>query len=342
MKHLLFRAVLSCVCLLVAVCSAKGEEVQKTLVSAGEFKKIYDTGPSWYINDHCFVRGRDGLWHMFGITGREPADPINEIHFAHATAETLLQFPWEKQAYALTAARTAPWNEVHLWAPHVIHHQGMYYMFYCAGDTDHRKYKIHMAVSPDMKTWTRSPMNPVVVDGYDARDPFVFRVNDRWVMVYTATSEPEGGNHIVACVISDDLMTWGNRCVVFTDPSQGTHGGPTESPFVVNRGDLYYLFIGPRGSYDGTDVFVSRDPFHWDITHKAGHIPAHAAEIIQDVDGRWYVSRCGWERGGLYLALLSWHDGREPSPLNPEDSDQDTTADPVSAGDVSTRASQEN
>lgn len=74
------------------------------------------------------------------------------------------------------------------------------------------------------------------------------------------------------------------------------------------------MFIGPRGGYDGTDVFLSHDPFHWDIADKVGHLPAHAAEVVRDGHGRWYVSRAGWGRGGLYLAPLIWHDGKDDSP----------------------------
>lgn len=65
---------------------------------------------------------------------------------------------------------------------------------------------------------------------------------------------------------------------------------------------------GPRPEYDGTDVFVSDDPFHWEEADKVGHIAAHAAEVVKDEAGRWYVTRCGWGRGGLYLAPLKWVD----------------------------------
>ena len=62
-------------------------------MSAGEFVPIYDPSVGedepWYINDHTFVRGPDGTWHMFGITHAEPADPLDERHFAHATAPAL-------------------------------------------------------------------------------------------------------------------------------------------------------------------------------------------------------------------------------------------------------------
>ncbi|HVU28278.1 MAG TPA: glycosyl hydrolase family 32 [Verrucomicrobiae bacterium] len=298
----------------LAADSAPQTLAPRTLVECGAFVKIYDPSVGekepWYINDHCFIQDQSGTWHLFGITRQEPAKPEEEINFAHATAKTLLQQPWDKQPFALTVARSAPWNETHLWAPYVIVHDNLYYMFYCAGDQDHTKYKINLATSPDLKTWTRSPKNPMVVDGYDARDPFVLRVKDKWVMYYDATSKPAGGNHVVAYVTSDDLLTWTNRGIAFTDPTTGTWGGPTESPFVVQRGDAYYLFIGPRDGYDGTDVFVSRDPFHWDIRDKVGHFPAHAAEIVRDTDGQWYISRAGWERGGVYLAPLIWKDGK--------------------------------
>ena len=292
----------------------------RTLVECGPFVKIYNPSVGepepWYINDHCFIQDTNGDWHMFGITHREPAQPDEEILFAHAMAANLLQQPWRKLPFALTAATNPPWNEGHLWAPDVVYHDHLYYLYYCAGDRDHSRhsrYKINLATSADLKTWTRSPANPMVVDGFDARDPFILRVKNQWVLYYTATSRPEGGNHVVAYVTSDDLLTWTNRGVAFTDPSVGTGGGNTESPFVVSRGDSFYLFIGPRGDYNGTDVFVSRDPFHWNLADRVGHFPAHAAEIVRDNDGKWYISRAGWGQGGLYLAPLIWKDG-EPGP----------------------------
>jgi len=293
---------------------ALADSTRRTLVECGPFTRIYDPSVGedkpWYINDHCFIHGFDGHWHLFGITHPEPADPENEIVFAHATAQTLLQQPWDKQPFALSVARGEPWNETHLWAPHVVFWNGLYYMYYCAGDVDHAKYKINLATSKDLKTWTRSPKNPMVVDGFDARDPYLLHVKDKWLMYYCATSKPDGGHHIVACMTSDDLLTWTRRVIVFTDPTVGKGAGNTESPFVVPHGDSFYLFIGPRDGYDGTDVFVSHDLFHWEISDKVGHFPAHAAEVVKDIDGNWYISRAGWGKAGVYLAPLIWNDGK--------------------------------
>jgi beta-fructofuranosidase len=318
---MLYKCIGAGISLLTAGLAFANDPILTNRVACGDFVKIYDASAGerapWYINDHCFIQDQAGVWHMFGITHQEPAAPEQEIFFAHATAKTLLQQPWHKQPFALVIAPEAPWNETHLWAPYVVFHNGLYYMFYCAGGADPAKSQIHLVTSTDLQTWTRSPGNPMVVDGFDARDPFVLRLKNKWVMYYCANSKPEGGNHVVATVTSDDLVTWTNRTIVFTDPSVGTGAGNTESPFVVERRDLFYLFIGPRGGYDGTDVFVSHDPFHWDLDHKVGHFPAHAAEIVRDIHGKWYISRAGWGRGGVYLAPLTWNDGQGDSPESP-------------------------
>jgi len=279
-------------------------EVPEECVWAGDFKRIYDPGvepyPTAMINDHCFVQDIRGTWHFFGIT--------EGVNFAHATADTLTQIPWKKQPYAMTAL-WHPWGEIHLWAPHIILHNNTYWMFYCAGDKDPTRYKICLATSTDLWTWKRHLRHPLFVDGFDARDPKVLRVGNRWVMYYTANSTPAGGNYIVACRTSRNLLDWGERRTVFTDPARGRQGGPCESPFVVRRGEYYYLFIGPRRGYVGTEIFRSKDPFHWHVADRVGFVRAHAAEVVRDRDGEWYVSGAGVGQSGLYLAPLHWNDG---------------------------------
>jgi hypothetical protein len=289
---------------------------RRVLVEAGEFKKIYDPSlgeqESWSINDHCIIRDEQtGLWHLFGITHAEPLHPMDEKQLAHACAASLQQVPWEKQAMALVADYEK-WDEVHLWAPHVIRHDGLYYMFVCVGDDSSHSYKIHLATSTDLFSWERHPANPMIVDGFDARDPFVMRIGDQWVMYYTATHRPEGGNHIIACQTSPDLIHWSDRRIAFFDEETGTSGGSTESPSIIKRGDFYYLFIcnnDRRNGYDSTDVYRSENPFLWSMDQLVGTIPAHAPEIVRDIDGKWYVTHCGWGRGGVHLAPLFWHDG---------------------------------
>jgi beta-fructofuranosidase len=290
-------------------------------VSSGTFERVYDPSVGeaepWYVNDHTFVRDRAGTWHIIGITHAEPMAPFDERHLAHATAPEL-HGPWTKRAHALSTDPGA--GETHLWAPHVIDHDGRFWMFYCAGGASPSTYRIHLATSDDCVQWERHPDNPLVIDGYEARDPMVLRVGERWVMYYTATSEPIGGAHIVAAAESHDLVHWEGRHVVYRDPMAGTGAGPTESPFVVEHDGAFLLFIGPdwdglvrshaeTGRYDPaayrrTRVLASDDSLSFSLGGQIGTIDAHAAEVVVDEVGGWWVSHCGWGQGGVHLAPL--------------------------------------
>jgi hypothetical protein len=285
--------------------------------------RIFDPPTGIHINDHCFVRAADGTWHMFGI---EAADPGYMGHtpgrFAHATAPQLISSSWRKQEPALIQA---PGESV-LWAPHVIRANGQYYMFYCSGhpSDDGTQYGISLATSLDLWKWARHP-EPLFRDGYHARDPMVMELSQGlWVMYYCATDPPSFGNHVVAYRVSSDLRTWSQKKIAYRDERKGTIAGPTESPFVVRRGDYYYLLIGPRPyptttplgfwpnwrdpGYDGTDIFRGRHWNSWTDLDYIGHVQAHAAEVVRDVNGDWYVSRAGIYRGGVYLLQLNWRD----------------------------------
>ena len=278
-------------------------------VYTGDFKKIYDPSigeeKSWYINDHTIIKGDDG-WHLFGITHEEPQKPLDEKLCAHAFSRDLLSIPLTKLNPPFSANESD--GETHFWAPHVIKHGDLYYMYYCAGSLKgHDKYRIHLATSPDLVNWERHQNNPLVVDGFDARDPFVMQIGDRFAMYYTCNLTPTGGNHCVACVTSNDLLHWDNKQIVFTSSISGTFAGPCESPFIVKNGDTYFLFIGPFGGYNvsycDTAVYASLDPFHFTEDALVGHIPAHASEIIK-IGNQHYITHCGWGQGGVYLAPL--------------------------------------
>lgn len=276
-------------------------------VWTGEFRHIYDPsepGQRWYINDHTVIRGPDARWHLFGITHPEPADPFDETEFAHASAAEL-PGPWTKHPPVLSVA--PGYGETHLWAPFVVHDAGTYFMFYDGGGIDRTATGMGLATSPDLFTWTRHPRTPIFRDGYDARDPMVLRIGDRWVMYYCANSTPRGGNHVVAYRTSIDLLHWSDRRIAYTDPTTGTGAGNTESPFVLRHGDAWYLLIGPRPDYVGTEIFRSRNPFHFEPTDRIAWLPAHAAEVITAGDTHW-ITHCGWGQGGVALAPLIFAD----------------------------------
>ena len=277
-------------------------------VSAGAFFRVYDPSvgetQQWYYNDHTMIRDVvTGTWHVYAITHAEPANPLDEKNFGHATAPSPTG-PWTKRPFALTAEPAA--GESHIWAPHVVHNEGVYYLYYAAGTPDHAAYRMHLATSTDLNTWTRSAANPLFTDGFDARDPMVTRVGSQWVMYYTANRTPQGGNHQVAYRTSQDLVHWGGKQVAFEHSASGTSGGPTESPFVVYRNGWWYLSICCDSGYKDTRVYRSRDPFHFSVNDLAGRVDAHAAEIVTEPSGATWVTGAGWGQGGLHLAPLSF------------------------------------
>lgn len=273
---------------------------------AGAIEHIYDPSVSpsepWYYNDHSFIRDRDGIWHVFAITHAKPEAPMDEREFGHATSPSLTSPTWTKQPPALVLDESL--GERVLWAPHVIEHDGTYYMFYCAGGEPDR-HRMRLATSSNSYDWTRVP-EPLFEDGAWARDPFVVRIGEQWVMYYTATREPTvNSNFVVAYRTSADLLHWGPRQIAFSDPMKGMAAGTTESPFVVQRPEGYYLFLSLRDNeYNKTEAFFSRDPFHFEVDPLSA-LPVHAGELVQD-DGAWYISHCGWYAAGLYIAPLRW------------------------------------
>ena len=292
----------------MSTCENASTVAKADALTVGAFTNIYDPSvgenEKWYINDHCFIQAKDGTWHTFGITHQEPRAPLDERFFAHATAPSLLG-PWTKQAHVMETDPAS--GETHVWAPFIVEERGTYWMFYCAGGASHEEYRLHLATSKDLYTWERHPENPLVVDGFDARDPMVLCVDGKWVLYYCATSAPAGGNHVVFAMTSDDLVHWADKKTVFVHPKTGTCAGPTESPQVVERGGKYYLFVCTNAPYDDTAVYESESPFHWSIDNKVGAFPAHAADVIPTPEGKWYASRAGWGRGGLWLAELTWN-----------------------------------
>jgi arabinan endo-1,5-alpha-L-arabinosidase len=287
--------------------------MQASPLTVGKFQPIYDPAlgekEPWCLNDHCFIKGPDKQWHLFGITHVKPfnfaQDPGRNL--AHATAKTLGQNPWKKERFAVTID-PEKYDEHLFWAPHIVKDKGLYHMFVCVGAKEGHTYAIHRLTSKDLWTWERAKGNPILKDGFDGRDPMVIRDGDQWVLYYTANSTSDGGNHIVAAVTSKDLVRWSNRKVVFTHPREGTFAGPTESPFVVRRGPRYYLFITDN---DIVHVYASASAFHWKPEDHVYEFKGHACEVVRDESGKWFVSHVGWMNGGLELAPIDWSDGMD-------------------------------
>jgi len=259
----------------------------------GEKRRLLDASPHagepWYVNDHTLIRAADGTWHAFGIWHPEPADPLHEDRFLHATAADLEGGEWTIHDPVLAARPEI--GETHVWAPHVIEHGGRCWMFYAGGTADHTAYRMMLATSEDLVSWTR-------------HEPMVIRDGARWLLYYTRTSAPDGGFHEVAVRTSEDLLTWSDPAVAYRSTQSGTVGGPTESPFVIRAGEGWVLFVCESTAYDRTLAYYSTDPLHFEDSGALDvDLDEHCAEIVADGPRTW-ITGGGWGRGGLTIRPL--------------------------------------
>jgi beta-fructofuranosidase len=261
-----------------------------------------------YVNDHCIVKGPDERWHLFGITSFG-GGPTQERYFVHGAGASL-ESPFAEVGRSIDRGTLA-------WAPCVINKGENYYMYYGPSPTS-------LAVSFDMFEWfgTKVTLNNEPLMGAH-RDHFVFQVAENEYLMYVVGVYQKGG--AVSCFSSNDLLNWEFEGYALTsgkDAPLKPAWGAFESPFVVKKDGLYYLFITYTNSstptYNDTLVFCSDDPKKFGEYNGGvgGAIPitklyTHAPEIIES-DGKYYITACGWYNrnipndGAVSIAELVW------------------------------------
>lgn len=263
-----------------------------------------------YVNDHSILRGHDGRWHLFGITSHAERDfAENERYFVHAATGSLDE--------PMTELGKVCDNGVRAWAPAVIGHGGRYYMFYGPSPT-------RFATSDELGHWMENSIHfhETPLDAAH-RDHFLLQVaDDRWLMYATGIHRRLG---VISVFESADLIHWTFlRYALTTTPEAPLQPpwGATESPFVLRRDGLYYLFLTytdcSHATYHDTVVFASADPT--DFGSYAGgdrggafctRLRAHAPEIVA-ADGKMFITTCGWRgfgapiEGAVAIAGIEW------------------------------------
>jgi beta-fructofuranosidase len=281
----------------------------------GELSRVYQPSGDRYLNDHALARGPDGVWHLYGINAATRGTPQLERTFLHATATSLIG-PWTELPDVLDAA-DEPTKEV-LWAPFVLDRGGgrwsMYYWGGVSGSTDAPARGTRRADTGDLRAFTRVPGR---VPG--GRDPFVLRVDDRWLL-YSVGADAQARGQIVVSETRtpDDVTSWSTPVAILTDPVPSYPWGNVESPYVVPYAGRYYLFVTRTGppspehvsAYDRTLVFRSADPARYEW-RAITEMRAHAAEVLE-ADGAYYLTSGGWsaevgpKARGLSIAPMRW------------------------------------
>ena len=261
-----------------------------------------------YVNDHSIIKTIDGKWHLFGITSFGGGS-YNERYFVHAVGQNLHSC-MQESGRVIDRGTLA-------WAPGVINKDEDYYMFYGPSPTQ-------LAVSFDMYEWYNYPVvlkkePPMAAH----RDHFVIKIGkNKYLMYVVGTHNKKGA---VSVFISSDLLKWRFEGFALTsgkDAPLTPPWGAMESPYVIEKNGLYYLFLTytdcSKENYNDTLVFVSKNPKRFGEYNggKGGAQPiaklhAHAPEILQE-DGEYYITTCGWNGqdiphpGCVSIARLRW------------------------------------
>jgi beta-fructofuranosidase len=263
-----------------------------------------------YVNDHTILPGPDGRWHLFGITSHAEKDfSEHERSFVHAATPTLDQ-PMSEIGKVCD-------NGVRAWAPTVIEHEARYYMFYGPSPT-------RFATSDELGHWMENTLHfrDAPLDAAH-RDHFVLKISEnRWLMYATGIHRRLG---VISVFESTDLVHWTFlRYALTTTPEAPLQPawGATESPFVLHRDGLYFLFTTytdcSTATYHDTVVFASADPTDFG-TYAGGDrgdsycakLHAHAPEILHS-GGDTFITTCGWRdkgapiEGAVAIAKLEW------------------------------------
>jgi beta-fructofuranosidase len=298
------------------------------------FRLVYDSGPR-YVNDHSFVQGKDGTYHLFhivGPVGKGCYDPGSEVSFGHATSRDLLA--WKPAPSVLAIDPDSSHEPHHIFAPYVCAKDGIYFLYYAGINQELKAESMCLATSADLFHWSKHPSNPVFRPSrhwadYEpgsgtwgcCRDPHVLKHSKLGHILYFVTWIKGTRARLVAlgAAVSPNLVSWQDAGPVMIREMATEHSTTSmESPCVVERDGLYYLFYKHR---DETRLAVSDDPLKFTDKDDAWFSVAHAAEVFE-AGGKWYVSSCSRDlldvrhektdrTKGLYLACIQW-ENRKP------------------------------
>lgn len=212
--------------------------------------------------DFAFIK-KDGVYHLFYIRHNDFLPPFaTEIDFGHAVSTDL--YHWQ-QLPTVLPVNPFSWDNLHVWAPHIIEAGGLYWMFYTGvteqpgvfSDTQ----RIGVAVSGDLMSWSRPysqpvwenrgapwawwrPLNPYM----SCRDPFVMEdpaAPGQFLMYYTASLTSDSIATVVGVARSPngDLTEWVDEKPLMVTHRSLSFNVLTESPHLFEHNGRWFMFI---------------------------------------------------------------------------------------------------
>lgn len=243
----------------------------------------------------------EGLYHVFHIRDRGWQTGGGRV-FGHATSPDL----WNWTVHEDLDLKHPSWSPDHIWAPHIVLHDGVFYMYYTGVERLYEprlqpKQAIGLATSTDLFNWELHNETGFLLDGtapftmyeegglydMDCRDPMVFRHRGDWYMLITVKVRDPEKPRAIGVWTSKDLLSWTPVDYI----RETTSSNLAESAFMYNHRGRLHLFWTDGGARrtDSFGIFGPHEP-----RTKLG-IPGYANELIK-VKSRIlcaYLSRYG-------------------------------------------------
>lgn len=310
--------------LIIFICEAKPQNTSlldqaEIPYIKGESIKIFDAKPSkdfdknkWFTNDHTFVEDKNGTLHWFGINNPYPPEgkELYKYHpyLGHLTSNSATD-NWKREDFAI--------NEIngteYVGAPFVIwHEETKKWAMVVEVWPDVRRLEIYW--SDDLFNW--NPSGTYILPDklwISSRDPHIMKGDDGKYWIHIVSTKNKGLKQ------SQILRIRTEDFVNFEEPetilgiNDNNFATLMESPFLIERNGLWYLFFTyAHIRYAETIVVVSDNPNHFDYySNTLTTLFGHAAEIFT-FKNKTYISSCGPEdqqyanHQSVSIAELGW------------------------------------
>ncbi len=234
-------------------------------------------GQPWRPKDFTLIK-KDGYYHLFFIRNSTAflADQT-ERDFGHAISKDL--YHWEQLPPVLTCD-PGEWDNLHVWAPHIVERDGLYWMAYTGVDRFAGEFvdtqMIGLSVSSDLLVWNRVQYDPIFTAQQVPwawwaplsprpafRDPFLMpdpKQPGDWLMYYTGNYGADTTATVIGVARSHgDLTQWEDLKPLEITYKTFTYNSLTESPHLFQHNGLWYLFISTN-SGQPLSFYTSPDP----------------------------------------------------------------------------------
>ncbi len=299
--------------LLIISCAAQKQDRNKkrSLVELaeipylkGESIKAFDAKPSfalddnnWFTNDHCFIEDKDGALHWFGINNPYPPEGKSLYRYHPYLGHLKSTDPtkeWERLPMVIDEAN----GTEYVGAPYIVwHEESERWVMVLETFLDGNR-RMEVAWSDDLYNWERT-YKAILPDmlWLTSRDPHITKGKDGkyWIHLVSVDSSVTPSLSQVVRLKTRDFVTFEGPQPIMSI-ADGVSWSGIESPFLIERNGLWYLFFTyAHRRYTETIVVVSDDPEYFNYeSNTLTTLFGHAMEIFT-YKGKTYATSCGPE-----------------------------------------------